>query len=71
MPPVHHRAEVQRIFNKGVDYVGNVAQFEREIVLDVAAIDFAVRHYGLPQNLKLSVHSGSDKFSIYPATIRP
>jgi len=54
-------------FNKGVDYVGDVAQFEREIALDVAAIDFAVRHYGLPQNLKLSVHSGSDKFSIYPA----
>ncbi len=23
------------------------------------------RHYGLPRNLKLSVHSGSDKFSIY------
>jgi hypothetical protein len=54
-------------FNKGVDYVGDVAQFEREIALDVAAIAFAVRHYGLRQNLKLSVHSGSDKFSIYPA----
>jgi hypothetical protein len=26
-----------------------------------------VEHFGLPQNLKLSVHSGSDKFSIYPA----
>jgi hypothetical protein len=54
-------------FNKGVDYVGNVAQFEREMALDVAAIAYAVRQYGLPQNLKLSVHSGSDKFSIYPA----
>lgn len=54
-------------FNKGVDYVGDVAQFEREMALDVAAIAYAVHQYGLPENLKLSVHSGSDKFSIYPA----
>jgi tagaturonate epimerase len=54
-------------FNKGVDYVGNVAQFEREMALDIAAIAYAVRQYGLPADLKLSVHSGSDKFSIYPA----
>jgi hypothetical protein len=26
---------------------------------------YAVRHYPLPENLKLSVHSGSDKFSMY------
>ncbi|WP_252263904.1 tagaturonate epimerase family protein [Paracidobacterium acidisoli] len=57
-------------FNKGVDYVGDVAQFEREMALDVAAIAYAVKHYGLPDNLKLSVHSGSDKFSIYPAIYR-
>jgi hypothetical protein len=54
-------------FNKGVDYVGNVAHFEYEFALDVAAIAYAVHRYGLPDNLKLSVHSGSDKFSIYPA----
>ena len=54
-------------FNKGVDYIGDVAQFEREMALDVAAIAYAIRQYGLPGNLKLSVHSGSDKFSIYPA----
>jgi hypothetical protein len=54
-------------FNKGVDYVGDVAQFEREMALDMAAIAYAVQQYGLPENLKLSVHSGSDKFSIYPA----
>lgn len=53
-------------FNKGVDYVGDVAQFNREFELDVAAIAYAVTHFGLPSNLKLSVHSGSDKFSIYP-----
>ena len=33
-------------------------------------IAFAIRKYGLPANLKLSVHSGSDKFSIYPAIRR-
>jgi len=54
-------------FNKGVDYVGNIAQFEREMALDMAAISYAVKQYNLPENLKLSVHSGSDKFSIYPA----
>ena len=57
-------------FNKGVDYVGDVAQFEREMALDVAAIAHAVKQYGLPGNLKLSIHSGSDKFSIYPAIHR-
>lgn len=54
-------------FNKGVDYVGDVAQFKREMALDIAAIAYAIRQYGLPGNLKLSIHSGSDKFSIYPA----
>jgi hypothetical protein len=54
-------------FNKGVDYVGDVAQFAKEFEEDLAAIDFAVKRYGLPGNLKLSVHSGSDKFSIYAA----
>ncbi|QMV19620.1 hypothetical protein GOB94_13690 [Granulicella sp. 5B5] len=52
-------------FNKGVDYVGDVAQFTKEFEEDLAAIAFAVKRYGLPENLKLSVHSGSDKFSIY------
>ena len=54
-------------FNKGVDYAGDVSQFARELELDLAAIALAVREYGLPSNLKLSIHSGSDKFSIYPA----
>ncbi len=52
-------------FNKGVDYVGDVKQFAKEFEEDIAAIAFAVKRYGLPENLKLSVHSGSDKFSIY------
>ena len=54
-------------FNKGVDYVGDVAQFTKEFEEDLAAIAFAIKQYGLPANLKLSVHSGSDKFSIYKA----
>lgn len=52
-------------FNKGVDYVGNLAQFEREFAADLAVIAWAVKQYGLPTTLKLSVHSGSDKFSLY------
>lgn len=53
-------------FNKGVDYVGNLEQFAKEFEEDVLVIDFAVKEFGLPEELKLSVHSGSDKFSIYP-----
>lgn len=52
-------------FNKGVDYVGNLAQFEKEFRDDLAVIAFAIKKFGLPANLKLSVHSGSDKFSLY------
>jgi hypothetical protein len=52
-------------FNKGVDYVGDVAQFAKEFDQDLAVIAFAIQEFGLPANLKLSVHSGSDKFSIY------
>ena len=52
-------------FNKGVDYVGDVGQFEKEFNDDLAAIALAIREFGLPDNLKMSIHSGSDKFSIY------
>ncbi|MEK7707459.1 MAG: tagaturonate epimerase family protein, partial [Verrucomicrobiota bacterium] len=57
-------------FNKGVDYVGDVAKFEQEFNDDICVIQLAIATYGLPANLKLSVHSGSDKFSIYPAIHR-
>ena len=53
-------------FNKGVDYVGNLNQFEKEFDEDISVLAFAAREFGLPASLKLSVHSGSDKFSIYP-----
>ncbi|MHC4440655.1 MAG: tagaturonate epimerase family protein, partial [Planctomycetota bacterium] len=52
-------------FNKGVDYVGDVAAFAKEFEEDLAVVAFAVGEFGLPENLKLSIHSGSDKFSIY------
>lgn len=52
-------------FNKGVDYVGDVAGFTKEFEADLAVVAFAVKEFGLPENLKLSIHSGSDKFSIY------
>ncbi len=54
-------------FNKGVEYVGDVAQFAKEFEDDLAVIQFAIKNFGLNENLKLSVHSGSDKFAIYPA----
>ncbi|MBP1676218.1 MAG: hypothetical protein H6Q20_777 [Bacteroidetes bacterium] len=53
-------------FNKGVDYRGDLVQFAKEFESDVLVIDYAVKEFGLPEELKLSVHSGSDKFSIYP-----
>lgn len=52
-------------FNKGVEYVGDVAQFTAEFRQDLAVIAFAVAEFGLPDNLKLSIHSGSDKFALY------
>jgi len=54
-------------FNKGVDYVGDTAQFAIEFSDDLAVIAYAIEKYHLPETLKLSVHSGSDKFSIYGA----
>jgi hypothetical protein len=52
-------------FNKGVDYVGSVDRFAQEFGQDLAVIRYAVERFRLPANLKLSVHSGSDKFSLY------
>jgi tagaturonate epimerase len=57
-------------FNKGVDYAGDIVQFEKEFNDDLAVIAFAIKEYGFPSTLKLSVHSGSDKFSIYGAIRR-
>ncbi len=53
-------------FNKGVDYVGDPLKFAAEFEADLLVINMAVKEFDLPDNLKMSVHSGSDKFSIYP-----
>jgi tagaturonate epimerase len=52
-------------FNKGVDFRGDVEAFTREFSVDLAVVAHAIRQYDLPDNLKLSIHSGSDKFSLY------
>jgi hypothetical protein len=57
-------------FNKGINYAGDLAQFEKEFDEDLSVIAFAIHEFGLPDTLKLSVHSGSDKFSIYPVINR-
>lgn len=46
-------------FQKGIDYIGDLAQFEKEIKVHAAI----ARHF----KYKLSIHSGSDKFSVFPA----
>jgi hypothetical protein len=57
-------------FLKGVDYVGDARVFAREFEADVLVLQHAVRVFGLPSCLKISVHTGSDKFSLYPAMNR-
>jgi hypothetical protein len=52
-------------FNKGVDYVGDVGAFMKEFEADVRVTKWASKALDLPPSLKLSVHSGSDKFSLY------
>ncbi len=52
-------------FIKGVDYVGDPDQFRVEFEQDVCVIRYAISVFNLPENLKLSIHSGSDKFSLY------
>lgn len=53
-------------FEKGVDYIGSVSEFEADIAVH-AAIARTVSREG---PYKLSLHSGSDKLSIYPAFAR-
>jgi hypothetical protein len=47
-------------FEKGVDYLGDCAEFDRELKRH-AAVMHVIGGY------KLSIHTGSDKFSIYPS----
>lgn len=50
-------------FEKGVDYIGDLGEFERTFAQHVAV----AQHFG---PYKISIHSGSDKFSIYPIAAR-
>jgi hypothetical protein len=52
-------------FNKGVDYEGDIDKFTSDFERLLAVVEFAKEEFGLPRGLKLSIHSGSDKFSIY------
>lgn len=53
-------------FLKGIDYVGDVGVFARELEADLCVVKHAIHVFSLPRTLKLSVHTGSDKFSLYP-----
>ena len=53
-------------FLKGIDYVGDIGRFTQEFEEDLAVLAFARKTFALPDGLKLSIHSGSDKFSLYP-----
>ncbi|HMB00300.1 MAG TPA: tagaturonate epimerase family protein [Spirochaetota bacterium] len=53
-------------FNKGTEYRGNLQLFSEQFNRDLAVLQYAIPEFNLPLNLKLSVHSGSDKFSLYP-----
>jgi len=46
-------------FQKGIDYIGDLAEFERQFAVHAKIAD----HFG---TYKISVHSGSDKFSAFP-----
>lgn len=47
-------------FQKGIDYIGNLEQYEKEMRVHAQI----ARTFGY----KLSIHSGSDKFSVFPST---
>ena len=50
-------------FQKGVDYIGDVKEFDRQFIVHAQI----AKTFG---NYKVSVHSGSDKFSVYPTVGR-
>lgn len=49
-------------FQKGIDYIGDIKKFEQELIIHAGIAD----HFGY----KLSIHSGSDKFSVFPIIAR-
>lgn len=55
------------LFPKGVDYEGDIDKFADEFEKDLRMLDVARERLELSHDIRLSIHSGSDKFSIYPA----
>ena len=53
-------------FYKGIDYIGDIDKLAVELVNLDRILETASETIGLPSDLKLSIHSGSDKFSVYP-----
>jgi len=51
-------------FEKGVDYIGSLEELEQ----DIAGHAAIMRHFG--NSYKLSLHTGSDKFGVYPAAVQ-
>lgn len=68
---LHHRAVTVNSlaprfigeFQKAIDYIGDLSEFDRQFRIHCAI----AREYG---GYKISVHSGSDKFSVYPSVGR-
>jgi tagaturonate epimerase len=57
-------------FHKGIDYSGNISSFTEEFEKDLLIIEYARKEFGIRKEIKLSIHSGSDKFSLYPVINR-
>jgi len=51
-------------FEKGVDYIGDLAELDENIAGHAAVM----RYYG--NSYKLSLHTGSDKFGVYPIAMK-
>ncbi|MFA5815985.1 MAG: tagaturonate epimerase family protein, partial [Bacteroidales bacterium] len=54
------------LFAKGVDYEGDTELFAKEFEQDIRILQAAKDQLEFHHEVKLSIHSGSDKFSIYP-----
>jgi len=54
------------MFPKGVDYEGDTELFAEEFDKDIRILKIAKDQLEIHHDIKLSIHSGSDKFSIYP-----
>jgi hypothetical protein len=65
--PVHTLApRFPGAFHKGVDYEGDPTQFGRRLEEALTLLRYAREELGIPAHARLSLHSGSDKFRLYP-----